>query len=84
MKQRFEYLVCQSQAGKITIVNEDFAGKFLGDQADVEDREKMLESCPSFFDFLSRVGTYGWELVCGYNIVTEYGQYEKLIFKRPT
>lgn len=83
MQQSFEYLVCQSQAGKITFVNEEFAGTFRGDAEIPEIQQQMYDSCPSFYEHLTKLGQDGWELVCGYNIVNERAQYEKLIFKRP-
>ncbi len=82
MKPAYEYLVCQSQEGKITVVNGEYIGRFMGNQAVTEVRERMFDSCPDFCDFLQRVGADGWELVCGYNIVNEHAQFEKLIFKR--
>lgn len=82
MRPAFEYLICQAQEGRITIVNGDYVGRFMGDQAVVEVRERMFDSCPDFCAFLSQVGAEGWELVCGYSIANEHGQYEKLIFKR--
>ena len=82
MKPTFEYLVCQSQEGKITFLNGEFAGRFMGDQQVTEVRERIFDSCPEFCDFLQKLGADGWELVCGYNITNEHGHYEKLIFKR--
>src|SRR5262249_41050891 len=82
MRQAFEYLVCHSQYEKITWVNGGYAGKFMGDQAVTEVRERMYDSCPDFCEFLKKTGGEGWELVCGYTVASEYGQFEKLIFKR--
>lgn len=81
--QTYEYLVCQCQEGKITGVNGKFIGRFMGDQEVLEVRERMYDSCPALCEFLTKLGAEGWELVCGYNIVNEHGQFEKLFFKRP-
>jgi hypothetical protein len=79
----FEYLICQAQEGRITIVNGEYVGRFMGVQSVGEVRERMFDSCPEFCTFFAKLGAEGWELVCGYNIVNEHAQYEKLIFKRP-
>jgi hypothetical protein len=82
MSRAYEYLVLQSQEGKITFVNEEYTGRFTGDQVVTEVRERMFDSCPDFCEFLRKAGADGWDLVCGYSITNEYGRYEKLIFKR--
>jgi len=82
MAQQFEYLICQSQQGRMTVANDTYLGQHFGDQADPENRRKMYASCPSFNEYVTTVGAEGWELVCAYNLTNENGQFEKLIFKR--
>jgi len=82
MRRQYEYLLCQSQEGKITFVNNKYIGTFLGDQVVNEDRERMFDSCPAITVFLQDLGQQGWELVSAYCVVGEYGMFERLYFKR--
>lgn len=80
MISTFEYLVCQSQIGKVTFVN----GEWVGDPDVLEVREQMFDSCPNLWDFLNQMGPEGWELVAAYSLVASDGQhFERLILKRP-
>jgi hypothetical protein len=56
----YEYLVCQTQAGRITFVNGQWQGSvdYRGISSDT-----ALNSCPQVWDYLNRVGQEGWELV---------------------
>ncbi len=83
MRQQFDYLICQSQAGKVTFVNSEFAGQAIGDQSIEEVRNRMYDSCPNYVEFVTKAGTEGWELICGYVVNTGHSPIEKLIFKRP-
>lgn len=43
----------------------------------------MYDSCPNYVEFVTKAGTEGWELICGYVVNTGHSPIEKLIFKRP-
>jgi hypothetical protein len=78
----FEYLVCLSQAGKVTFINNEWQGGVTGQQGVLEVRERMYDSCPDLCDFLQRAGGEGWELVAAYAVTLPDAVQEKLILKR--
>jgi hypothetical protein len=78
----FEYLVCLSQMGKVTFVNNEWQGRVMGQQDVREVRERMYDTCPDLCAFLQRVGSEGWELVAAYAVALPDGVQEKLILKR--
>ena len=65
----FEYRVCQTQFGRVTFVNGAWQGHTpLGSG----DSQEALDSCPQLWEYLSRAGASGWELVAATNTnVTE-------------
>ena len=79
----FEYLICNSQNGKITFLNGKYLGRVMGDQNVLEVRERMFDSCPEQFEFLNRLGAEGWEMVNAYHVATEHGHFDTFVFKRP-
>jgi hypothetical protein len=82
MAQAFDYLVCMSQAGKVTFVNGEWQGRPMGQQPVREYRDRLMESCPELSDYLQRAGAEGWELVAAYAVTVEGHTHEKLILKR--
>jgi len=60
----FEYLVCQTQYGRVTFVNGSWEGHIALESGD---SQAALDSCPQVWEYLARVGATGWELVTGVN-----------------
>lgn len=57
---QYEYQVCYGVADRITFTN----GVWLGsDVPESERRAEDIESCPLMWEFLSRAGAEGWELI---------------------
>jgi hypothetical protein len=77
-----EYLVCLSQYGKVTFVNNEWQGRVAVQQGMSEDQDRVLDSCPDFCDYLQQAGRDGWELVAAYALALPDGVQEKLILKR--
>ena len=82
MAHSYEYLVCLSQAGKVTFVNDDWQGGVTGRQNVPEVRQQMYDSCPDLTTFLRQAGSEGWELVAAYAVQHASAVQEKLILKR--
>ena len=60
----FEYRVCQTQFGRVTFVNGAWQGQVsLGSG----DSQAALDSCPEVWDYLTRAGASGWELIAAVN-----------------
>jgi hypothetical protein len=78
----FEYLVCLSQAGKVTFVNNQWQGHATGNQDIMEVRELMYDTCPDLSEFLQKAGREGWELVAAYAVALPNAVQEKLFLKR--
>jgi hypothetical protein len=66
----FEYLVCNSQQGRVTFANGQWIGTVSPHQAS---EEAALASCPAIWEFLNEKGMEGWELA---SVTTENGQRE--------
>ena len=82
MAHSYEYLVCLSQAGKVTFVNDEWQGRLTGQQNVPEVRQRMYDSCPDLSTFLRQAGSEGWELVAAYAVQYPSAVQEKLILKR--
>ncbi|MBU1534433.1 hypothetical protein KKF84_03880 [Myxococcota bacterium] len=81
---KFEYQVCQVQGSKVTFVN----GKFQSDihitgAVDPASMDSAMESCPSVWKYLNKVGREGWELVTsGVMSTSDEGSLQILYLKR--
>jgi hypothetical protein len=58
---RFEYRLAQSQEGRVTFVNAQWAGRVSLEEASRS--AKPFESCETLADWLQDQGRQGWELV---------------------
>lgn len=76
---QFEYLVCQTQFGRVTFVN----GQWQGTVAlNAGDSQASLDSCPQVWDYLAEVGRSGWHLVSAVNsTITSEGGTSQLAYQ---
>ena len=67
----FEYRVCQSQYGRVTFANGEWQGHL---PANYGDSQAALDSCPQVWEYLTRAGRAGWELVAATNTTITHGE----------
>ncbi|MFP2908855.1 hypothetical protein ACLESD_28155 [Pyxidicoccus sp. 3LFB2] len=71
-QRRFEYRIAQSQEGRVTFVNGQWAGRVP--IQDASRSAKPFESCETQWDWLQAEGLHGWELVSSTVEVTSGGE----------
>jgi len=76
---QFEYLVCQTQYGRVTFAN----GQWQGTTAiGAGDTQATLDSCPQVWDYLNQVGRLGWQLIATANAtITNEGQTSQVSYQ---
>ncbi|HEX3280360.1 MAG TPA: hypothetical protein VHR36_03940 [Pyrinomonadaceae bacterium] len=69
---QFEYLVCQTQYGRVTFANGEWQGSVALSSGD---SQAALDSCPQVWDYLNEAGRVGWQLITAVNAtITNDGQ----------
>ena len=59
-QRQFEYQVCYGVADRVTFAN----GEWLGaDIPEAKRTQEDIQTCPLMWEFLSRAGAQGWELI---------------------
>ena len=67
----FEYLVCQTQWGHVTFVNNEWQGTIHYETAD---QDAAYKSCPIIWEYLNRAGAEGWELVTAVVVTSTHSE----------
>ena len=76
---QFEYLVCQTQFGRVTFANGEWQGTVPLSSGD---SQAALDSCPQVWDFLNNMGGRGWQLITTVNsTITSDGQNSQLAYQ---
>ncbi len=82
---QFEYLVCQTQYGRVTFANGEWQGSIPLSSGD---SQVALDSCPQVWEYLAQAGRVGWELITATNTTVTHGESVsqltvELFLKRP-
>jgi len=76
---QFEYLVCQTQYGRVTFANGQWQGTIA---IGAGDTQASLDSCPQVWDYLNQVGRLGWQLIATANAtITNEGQTSQISYQ---
>jgi len=76
---QFEYLVCQTQYGRVTFANGQWQGTIA---IGAGDTQATLDSCPQVWDYLNQVGRLGWQLIATANAtITNEGQTSQISYQ---
>ena len=76
---QFEYLVCQTQFGRVTFANGQWQGTIAIGSGD---SQAALDSCPQVWDYLNQAGRAGWQLITAANAtITNEGQTSQVSYQ---
>ncbi len=81
---KYEYQVCQVQGSKVTFVNGVFQSDVhITGVVDPATMDSAMDSCPSVWKYLNKMGREGWELVTsGTMSVSDEGSIQMLYLRR--